>query len=112
MTRTTCSIDQSIRRRIVAELETCPQEDVDAKADRILSALQPVVGAAAQRRRNESSMRAAFKEGFLTGQKASRFSPWHSVIWVNSVLFRRMREETRKPGSDEAALRFARYNDV
>jgi hypothetical protein len=112
VTRAASSIDESIRRRIVAELQACPHEDVEAKADRLLAALQPVVGAAAQRRRNESSMKAAFKEGFLTGQKASRFSPWHSVIWVNSVLFRRMRDETRTPGSDEAALRFARYNDV
>lgn len=112
MTRTASTIDQSIRRRIVAELEASAGDDIESRADRILSALQPVVGAAAQRRRNESSMRAAFKEGFLTGQKASRFSPWHSVIWVNSKLFRRMREDTRTPGSDEAALRFARYNDV
>lgn len=105
-------IDESIRLRILAALEAVQEATPEDQTEAVLRAIIPVVGHVAQRRRSESSMRAAFQEGFRTGQRAGRFSPWHSIIWTQSVIFKRMSAEREQPGLEEANSRYARFNDV
>lgn len=105
-------IDESIRLRILAALEETKTNTPEDQTEAVLKAIIPVVGHVAQRRRAESSMRGAFQEGFRTGQRAGRFSPWHSIIWTQSHFFKRLRTEREQPGLEEATTRYARFNDV
>jgi hypothetical protein len=105
-------IDESIRLRVLAALQAAEGATPEDQTEAVLRAIIPVVGHVAQRRRSESSMRAAFQEGFRTGQRAGRFSPWHSIIWTQSMIFRRIRAEREQPGLEEATSRYARFNDV
>ena len=108
----TPKIDESLRLRILSALQAAEGATSDDQTEAVLHAIIPVVGHVAQRRRSESSMRAAFQEGFRTGQRAGRFSPWHSIIWTQSLFFKRLRTEREQPGLEEATSRYARFNDV
>ena len=110
MTKSQAYIDESVRNRILQTIEANASATPEEKTDAIMKAILPVVGSAAQRRRSESSMRAAFKEGFVTGQKAGRFAPWHSYIWMYSLIRTKMKMGSIQPGGDEATLRYARFN--
>jgi len=111
MAKSPAHIDESIRNRIQEALDASAGSSSSEQADLVMKALLPIVGSTAQRRRNESSMRVAFKEGFHTGQRAGRFSQWHSIIWAQSMLCRRFRTEASRSDPREIELR-SRYNDL
>lgn len=105
--------DDQLRGLIAEALASHPDQDGgetrDALADAVMAMLKPVIGAAAERRRNQSMLRDAFREGFRTGQSLGRFARWHSLLWTHSAFARRLRE---KPNETTIAQqsRYAAYN--
>lgn len=103
--------DEELKRLVAESLKDLGEDGAAEVAERVMDVLRPVVGAAAERRRNESALRDAFKEGYLTGQNAGRWSRWHAIIWKHSELFKRMRaQEERTEGSVAAAAKYANFN--
>jgi len=105
------TIDARVRDLVEQGLaEAILDEDQrNAAANAVMAKLKPVYGAAAMRRRMFSDMRGAFKEGFMSGRMAGRFSAWHSEIWNHSRLARGLREAVL-PGAG-AEIRYAKYNE-
>jgi hypothetical protein len=93
-----------------AMAEAVPEDETarDRLTETVLAHLQPAFGAKAQRRRLISELRAAYKEGFLTGRNAGRFSRWHSEIWNRSALAMKLRNPSKADA--DAQERYARYN--
>ena len=103
--------EDELKRLIVESVGHMGEEIAADVGGRVMTALRPVVGAAAERRRNEGALREAFQEGYLTGQQAGRWSRWHGLIWKHSALFRRLRSQTdQTPQKMAAAARFADFN--
>lgn len=87
-----------------------PQDELRAECvEAVVRALEPTFGAAATRRRYMNDVKSGFKDGYLSGQKSGRFSPWHDAIWRWSATFRAMTAK-REDARDEERL--SRYNDV
>jgi len=109
--RTNEKIDARIREIVEASLrDAIPQDDARAAAvDSVVAGLEGTHGATALRRRLLSDMKAAFKEGFATGQRAGRYSSWHDAIWRWSTTNRTATERKLDP-QDQS--RHARFNDV
>lgn len=106
--------DEILKDLVGTALADMPGLDDDTRTvavERIIDALRPVVGEAAERRRNEGVLRASFKDGFMFGKNAQRASPWHIAIWKASQTYTRLR---RAQAGDESviahAAAFARYN--
>jgi len=81
-------------------------EDPEAAKAAIMEALLPVVGARALRRRSESQLMSAFREGYLSGKFAGRMARWHSQVWRGSQMFKTLRE----PANDQLSARYDHYN--
>lgn len=104
-------IDDEIATLVLdALVESIPDEGLrKAAADAVIARLSPAYGAAAMRRRTISDMRAAFKEGFQSGQILGKFARWHSTIWSMSRIATSLKEA---PGNGaDARSKYARYND-
>lgn len=86
-----------------------PADKLDESVGTMLGALTPVIGAAAIRRRIASDMRASFKEGFMTGKLAGKFSHWHDIIWRNSSIFNLIKE-SKDEESQMIQERYSQYN--
>ena len=109
---TTEKFDERVRALVTEALTEAlagaTPEAVAGLADAVVMKLQPSFGAAAQRRRLVGELRAAYKDGFLSGRIAGRFARWHGEIWSRSQTALRLRRPT---ASDEAShSRYARYN--
>ncbi len=103
-------IDARLKAVISDTLSTMvPAEKLDKSVEAMLEAMTPIVGAAAIRRRLASDLRASFREGFMTGKLAGKFSHWHDIIWRNSSIFKLL-----KDSNNEEALkiqeRYSQYN--
>lgn len=111
MMRKNESIDAKTRATIENSLrELVPWDDLRAQyVEAVVGALEPTHSAGAIRRRIASDIKAGFKDGYATGQKGNRFSPWHDMIWRWSNTFKTI---TATKASPEAQERFSRYNDV
>lgn len=109
--RTNDRIDARIREIVEASLaDAIPQDDARAAAAvSVMEGLMASHGAAAMRRRYLSDMKSSFKDGFKSGQKSSRFSPWHDAIWRWSAT---NRIATERKLDEQDQQRHARYNDV
>lgn len=104
-------VDERVRELVADALAgALPDDETQAAAltETVLTALHPAFGAAAQRRRLVSELRAAYKEGFLAGRAAGRFARWHSEIWNKSAIAMRLRKPNKADA--EAQVRYARYN--
>ena len=103
--------DEEIRilvREAVAELG---DELADSISDKVMDAVTPLIGAAAERRRNESDMREAFKEGFFTSKRLGQFARWHTMLWRHSSMFQTMKAKSESTLQDQAAQsRYADFN--
>lgn len=103
--------DEELRRLLVEAVRELGDDASEIVGDRAMEVLRPLIGAAAERRRNEGALRDAFREGYFTGQQAGRWNRWHIAIWKNSSLYRRMRsKDEQHPHSIAAAAKFAGYN--
>lgn len=86
-----------------------PANKLDKSVETMMEALTPVIGAAAIRRRNASDMRASFREGFMTGKLAGKFSHWHDIIWRNSFIFKLL-QESKDGEAQMIQERYSQYN--
>jgi hypothetical protein len=101
--------DQRIRQLVEeAVVGVAGEDDRGRIVAAVLAKLEPSFGAAAQRRRLVSELRAAYKDGYMTGRLAGKFSRWHGEIWNRSQTALRLRRPAAKDA--EADARFARYN--
>lgn len=90
-------------------LDGAAEETSAVLVEAVMARLKPVIGAAAERRRNQSLLREAFREGFRTGQSQGRFARWHSLLWTHSAMARRLRE-TSTGATVAQQSRYAAYN--
>lgn len=103
--------DDELRRRLVDSVRDLGEDASELVGDRVMEVLRPLIGAAAERRRNEGALREAFREGYLMGQQSGRWNRWHVAIWKASGLFKRLRAQTEQhPHSIAAAAKFSDYN--
>jgi hypothetical protein len=103
--------DDELQLLIADSVRDLGDETAADVAARVMDALRPVMGAAAERRRSEGALRDAFREGYLTGQQAGRWNRWHALVWKHSALFRRLRaKEDQSVQSVAAAARYADLN--
>lgn len=100
-------IDDSLReavRNSLSALGIVDEKIVAAVGDDMVAH----AGGAVQRRKSMSDIRAAFREGFLTGQSQGRHARWHSIIWTHSPIAKRLRDDPEKGA--EVAARYSDYN--
>jgi len=102
--------DEELQRLVADSVRDLGDETAADVASRVMEVLRPLMGAAAERRRSESALRDAFREGYLTGQQAGRWNRWHALIWRHSALFKRMRAQDGQSVQSVAAA--ARYADL
>lgn len=103
-------IDGQTRRLVETSVASIVTDEGQTSqiVDAVMNAIMPHCGAEASRRRSESDMRSALKDGFLMGRNAGRFARWHDIIWRASETCKRMR--TMAADKTGAAERFSRYN--
>jgi hypothetical protein len=109
--RTNDGVDERFRRVVEKALEdtvACPVART-ASVEAVMTALESTHGAAATRRRYLADLKAALKDGFRMGQKASRFDRWHDSIWSWSMTNRTIAKSRQGAVSQE---RLSRFNDV
>lgn len=103
-------IDERLKTVISDVLATMvPSDKLDKSVETMLEAMTPVVGAAAVRRRLSSDLRASFREGFMTGKLAGRFSHWHDIIWRNSSIFKLLKDSNNEE-TQKIQERYSQYN--
>ena len=100
-------IDDALRDAVRTSLSEAGVTD-DAVVTKVCDDLVAHAGGAVQRRKSMSDIRAAFREGFLTGKVQGRHARWHSVIWTHSSIAKRLRDDPVKGA--EAAARYSDYN--
>lgn len=111
MARRTEPADDELRLAIVGSIGHLDENAAADVANRVMEALRPMIGAAAERRRSEGALREAFKEGYLTGQQAGRWSRWHALVWKHSALFKRLKaRDEQSVQSLASAAKYADFN--
>lgn len=92
--------------QIVLETLQGRVEDAEGLAKAIADALIPTLGVRAMRRRAQSQLMSAFREGFLGGRFAGRMGRWHAQIWRESQSAKAFRDSA----NPQAAAHFEKYN--
>lgn len=99
--------DDVVQTAIAETLSSTHGQSPDEVAAAVMDRIRPLVGAGALRTRVETAMAGAYKNGYLDGQRAGRFAPWHALIWRASKSYRELREKDRNA---ETTGHFSRWN--